>query len=348
MLDTGSLGGVWAIAFHPDRKHLLGGGEDGIRRWLLPDGEEVGKQTAAQVLAISVSRDRKWIVRGTNAGASVWDAEMLDKVVDVEGTAIVSAVDVSPDSTRFATGTGSNDNKASVWSITSGKRLIGPLKHDITPTGVRFSPNGEHVATSCPGGSVRIFDSHTGDQLLHIKANEPSLWSFSVTPLVWSNDGQQIFTITDNNKIKSFAFPEGSQLAESPIRDNTYSISLAGNGKFIATVAADGVSFLDTSTLTPVGTAIQDSEAKWSTPVSLDSDQIATGRRDGKVIIYNLADFLPDSYGPFQVSICPFIMLACRISTVPSLILTHYVRHLLARSLRPRVAMTINHLTLSL
>ena len=78
------------------------------------------------MFAIAVSRDQRWIVCGAE-GASVWDGEMGEKVIDVEDTNRVWAVDVSPDSTRFATGT---DEDARIWGITSGERLVGPLKHD--------------------------------------------------------------------------------------------------------------------------------------------------------------------------------------------------------------------------
>lgn len=50
--------------------------------------------------------------------ANVWDAELREMVVEVEGTDEVGTVDVSTDSTRFATG--SDENTASIWSITSG------------------------------------------------------------------------------------------------------------------------------------------------------------------------------------------------------------------------------------
>ena len=306
-----------AVAFHPDGMYLLGGGEDGIRRWQLADGQEVGKQMGMQLQAIAVSRDCKWIVCGMfEGGASVWDIELHEKVIDVEGRTTVRAVDVSPDSTRFATGTGVDDNKASVWSITTGLRLVGPLIHDNDVTGIRFSPSGEHIATSSQSSSVRIFDSRNGDQLIDIATTSPQMWPF--IPLAWSNDGHRIFSVSDDYKIKSFDISTGSQLAESPIlKQNDQSISLAGNGRFIATVADHAISFLDTSTLAKIGTAIENSGVMRSIVISSDSSQIATGRRDGKIDIYNLVDFLPDSYGPFHVSFCPLKMLACWITTIP-------------------------------
>ncbi|KAG8215468.1 hypothetical protein J3R82DRAFT_9090, partial [Butyriboletus roseoflavus] len=110
VLDTGRSGIVHAVAFHPDRKHLLSGGSDGIQRWRLSDSQEVSKQTGTSVCTISVSRDGKWIACGTKEGANVWDGEIREKVIDVEGGDIVYAVDVSvADLTRFAPSLTSNN-----------------------------------------------------------------------------------------------------------------------------------------------------------------------------------------------------------------------------------------------
>ena len=309
VLETGGSEYVRAVAFHPDGMHLWGGSSNSIRRWQLADGRVVGKKTGMKVLAISVSKDGKCVVCGTReGGASVWDAELHKKVINVEGTNWTWAVDISPDSTRIATGT--DHREASIWNITSGERLVGPLIHARQVTGIRFSPNGEQVATCCESGSVRIFDSRNGDQLIDIKTITPS--AMPITPIAWSNDGEQIFTISDD-KVKSFAVSTGSQLAESPVLNHDRSLSLAGNGKFIATATDPAISFLDTSSLTKIGTvnAIDDSKGIWSIAISSDGSRIAAGRRDGKIIIYNLANLLP-----LHVSICPFIMLACRITTI--------------------------------
>ena len=304
VLDAGYSGIVYAVAFQADGMHVLGGSGDGIRRWRLADGQEVERQVGQELYAISVSKDGKWVVCGTDAGAHVWDAEIQEKVVDVDGINDVRAVDVSPDSTRFATGAYGEGN---IWGITTGERLVGPLKHDTIVNGIRFSPNGEQIAISGYAGSVRIFDSRSGDQLIDI--DTATREEFPITPLAWLNDGQQIFVLSKDKKIESFAVSTGSQLAESPILDNDYCISLAGNGKFIATVADHAVSFLDTCTLAKIGTAIEDSKAMQSIAISSDSSRIAIGQWfDGKIIVHNLGNFLPDSYGPFHVSICPFIV----------------------------------------
>lgn len=262
------------------------------------------------ILAIFVSRNHEWIVGGTDGdGAIVWDGEMQEQVVRVEGTSKVSAVDVSPDSTRFATGT--DDGDASIWSITTGQRLVDLLKHDGSMvSGIRFSPGGERIANACYP-SIRIFDSRTGDKLIAINTFTVG-WTAS-TPLAWSSDGQQIFSASCHNRIGAFDASTGTQLGESQTLhgddNNVRSIALAANGKFLATLANDSsrVSFLDTSTLARIGPVIEGSEDTWSISISPDSSYLATGF-NGKIVIRDLGKILPELYGPFNVSICAFIL----------------------------------------
>ena len=126
-----------------------------------------------------------------HSGSQRVGRKIQEKAIEVEGTNKVVAADASPDATRFAAGTGRDDT--SIWNIVTGERLVGPLQHDTYVVGVKFSPNGERVATACRDSLIRIFDSHNGDQLITIKDSLKSLWLVS-TPLAWSNNSQQIFT----------------------------------------------------------------------------------------------------------------------------------------------------------
>ena len=308
MLSTDNFSQVWTVVFHPDGKHLLGGSREGVRRWQLADGREVGRQMDMDMYAISVSKDCKWIVCGTMRGASVWDGEMHHKVMDVEGTNVVCAVDVSPDSRWFATGTYDN---ASIWSITprSGEPLlVGSLKHSNgRVNGIRFSPDGEHIATACRGESIQIFDSRTGANLKLITINIVTPDWVGITPFAWSSNSQQIFAASNDNKVRSFDTSTGSQLAESQILhdgsgNNVLSVALAASGKFVATVTRQSISFLDTSTLKQIGPVIKESEQIRPIALSADSSNLAIGQDDGKIIIRDLSNILLDSYGPFHVS----------------------------------------------
>ena len=291
--------------------HLLSGSGGVLQRWRLADGQEAGNQSGMDLSAISVSGNGKWIVCGTRQGASVWDEQIQEKAIDVAGSNYVVAVDVSPGSGRFATGTTGDDGQANIWNIVTGERLAGPLRHHYTVKGVKFCPNGERVATACED-SIRIFNSHIGDQLITVEVSWKFFRWLGVTPVAWSNNGQQIFAASDNNKIIAFNSSTGSQLVESQAHgshtgnnsDFRPSIALAANEKFLTTFAPNAITFWDASTLARIGPVIEDKQRLCSIALSPDCSYVATGRYDGKIMIRNLSNILPDLYGPFHVSIC--------------------------------------------
>ena len=304
VLKTGS-GRVWTVAFHPDGKHVLGGTSHGIRRWRIADGQVVGNTTTGMVLyAVSVSRDHKWVLCGTSNGANVWDAELREKVVAVEDRKDVRAVDVTPDCSRFATGT--TRNEANIWSITTGERLVGPLKHGGTVRGVKFSADGGRIATACPEDStIRIFDSHNGHQLIFIDNPMPS--STPLTPIVWAVNGQRLFAISTDNKLKSFDSSTGSQLAEWKIHENDdsehMSIALSPNNEVIASCTGHFISFWDTSTYAQLG-IVEDTEKIQSIALSPDGGCLASGSyTSGTINIWDLRSIPPESYFSIEVSI---------------------------------------------
>ena len=255
--------------------------------------------------AISVSKDHKWVVCGATNGASVWDAELREKVAEVESGERVYSVDVAPDCTQFATGTGLKE--VTVWSITTGEKLLGPLQHGGEVIGVRFSPDGGRLATACyEDSTIRIFDAHNGDHLISFENLIPEGLHF---PIAWSTHGQQLFAVYRDYKIRAFDSSTGSLFAEWKIHENNngpMSIALSANGKFIASSAGCFISFWDTSTHTQLG-IIEETHAIESIALSPDGCGLAAGSTDsGSSIIRDLRGILPDSYLPGNVS-TPFL-----------------------------------------
>ena len=310
MVLEGGAGTVWAVAFHPDGNHFFDGTSEGIRQWRVADGQEVGKQTGMDLNAISVSMDQKWVVCGTEDGASVWDGEIRKKVVEVESGESVYSADVAPNCTWFATGTNGN---ASIWNIATGERLVGLLGHGGAVRGVKFSPDGGRIATassdSADDRAIRIFDSYNGDQLISIE--NPMSVVYPSTPIAWSVDSQRLFATSKDNKIKLFDSSSGSQLAEWKIHENDdsdrISVALAANNKFIASSAGRFVSFWDTSTQAQVG-IVEDTQSIRSVALSPDGSRLVTGSEgSGKIIIWDLRGILPDPYLPINVSTSPHL-----------------------------------------
>ncbi|KAI9570920.1 WD40-repeat-containing domain protein [Boletus coccyginus] len=171
MIETGDSHAIYLVAFHPDERHLFSAAADGVRRWRVADGQEVGtRMGTGWTNTISVSGDCKWVVCGTFEGTTVWDAITQDKAIQTES---ICTVDISPDS-RFSPDTGMSHEKESVaiWNILTRERLVGPLQHDGAVGSVRFSPNGERIQCHHLSDRVRVFDSHNSDQLVKINSIE--------------------------------------------------------------------------------------------------------------------------------------------------------------------------------
>ena len=177
VIDTDRGNNIYSVTFHADRKHLVGGGMEGIiRGWRVADGEEVDELMGADdwVFNIAVSRDGKWIASGTRSGqVQVWNAEDGDKLIEFNAhNHWVYAVDVSPDSTKIATG--SDGRTVCIWLLSTGERLLGPWKHKASVVGVKFSPDGRFIATATWSSCVRVYDAQDGVLLVDVPIHSTS------------------------------------------------------------------------------------------------------------------------------------------------------------------------------
>ncbi|KAG6377288.1 WD40-repeat-containing domain protein [Boletus reticuloceps] len=300
---------IFAVLFAQDGNQVLSGGKEGmLRRWRVEDGQEVGepiRMEGAEICAPALSPDCKWLVCGLRRlGSSdgrtrvrVWDAQTHEKVLDIHGhTNTVFSVDISPDSTKFATG--GLDKQAFIHCITTGENLVGPLKHGGTVVAVRFSPDGDRLATATGDKtdttSVRIYDSDDGQQLLNIPC---WFWTCVSSPLAWSADGHQLFAAT-SGEVKCFDTSSGTLLNKwaAPGARWATSIIIAHNQKFAAAAASTSLFFWDTFTGQQVGSVIEVASNIRSISHSPNDDHIVTGEENGKITIRSLRDILPSSY----------------------------------------------------
>ncbi|KAF8550165.1 WD40 repeat-like protein [Imleria badia] len=288
---------ILSVAFLPDGKHLISGGWEGIlRRWQVQDGREVGTpiNTGPTICGTGTSKDGNWAVT-TNLGVMVVSNAKTDaQVIARNGHANrwVRAVDVSPDSTRFATA--SDDQTACIWSITTGQLLVGPIMHETAVIAVKYSPQGDRIATATMRSinSVRIFDSRSG-QLLHILPSAMPIGHEYCTPLTWSNHGQLF--VGSAARIVCFNGLTGSLLSEWIIQTGgTHtSVAISSNGKFIACATDRSISFWDTSTRQRIGPIIQDPAAVYCIALSPDNMFLASGGGQNRIMLRSLRDVLP-------------------------------------------------------
>ena len=288
---------IYSVAFLPDGKHVVSGGHEGkIRRWRVEDGQEVGwpMNAGSPVFNIAVSQDEKWVVSGTRTGlVRVWNAESHSKVTELKAhNGGVYAVDVSPHGTRIATG--SRDDTLCVW-LSTGERLLGPVKHDNLVVSVKFSPNGRLIATATWDGDVRVYDSHNGGLLVQFPVQVNSTSNQS---LAWASDSKQLLALSRDGNINCLEVSSGKTPSKWRIHssDNAMRqcIALASNGTFIAASASSSVSFWDTATHEQIGSVIKRTHPIVCMAISSNYDLVTAG--SNKITVRNLCDVLPSYY----------------------------------------------------
>ena len=241
---------IRSLVFLGDGEYFLTGGDDAkIRQWRLEDGMEVGKGMKAgaskNITAMDHSGDGKWIVSSGERVVNVWSTRSRQITVTVKGHSDwVDTVHVSPNSTKFATG--SNDKKAFIWNILTGDRLVGPLEHGDRVGAVRFSPDGDLIVTGTASKGLRIYNAHNGKLLRTIPvsvASYPRVVNWftpqSIIALVSHNTLMHI-DVNTGQAFSSWTLPGEPVHHFGPIAWG--SIILPRNGRFIVSFIGRSIS----------------------------------------------------------------------------------------------------------
>jgi WD40 repeat protein len=181
---------VVSTDFSPDGKTILTASDDRTAQmWDAATGERKGNTMnhPAPVVVASFSPDGKKILTiNLDQTGRVWDARTGDPIspwLKHNGTLSLGAW--SPDSTRVMTG-GLADC-AKVWDATTGNLALPWLVHGASLVEVGFSRHG-HLIMTAGNGSVRIWNSVTGELLVH------RTWHDDMTSARLSPDGLRILT----------------------------------------------------------------------------------------------------------------------------------------------------------
>ncbi|KAN0088035.1 WD40-repeat-containing domain protein [Tylopilus felleus] len=278
-----------AVTFSADGKHLLSGGRDqNVQVWRVLDGQRVATIKAKDVLCLAVSKNGKWIAGGRFCGdVFVWDAETYKRVWDYWEDSSIEALDFSSDSTKFVSG--SWDGTATVWDVASGEK-IWTLQHKRPAmTAVKFSSDGDRIATAIYKGSVRVSGCgcNNGQLLVDIPA----------TVTCWQNNGlrwfnNHIFVVSDN-KIKQLDPSTGSIVSEWAVPNSNYysCIAIPRDGEFIACSTSRSVIFWDLSTHWQID-IIEYTEDICSIALSPDNRSLAIGGGYGTIITKDLSHII--------------------------------------------------------
>ena len=89
--------------------------------------------------------------------------------------------------------TAAKENNASLWDVTTGRRIGLPLVHPGVVFAESFSPDGKTLVTGCLDGGVRLWDVASGKRVGAILRHEEKVHS-----AVFSRDGRLVLSSSED------------------------------------------------------------------------------------------------------------------------------------------------------
>jgi len=270
-----SLGGC---AFTPDGQSLVSWG-DGVRCY---PSSELGTRSA--------ERRKTVLSSALRVPSSEFDRQSGPIAFSPEGKMLLAC---------NSRGKG-KEGHPQCWDAVNGQPIGAPLHHPQTVTACTFTPDGKRIATACQDGTVRLWDSASGE-LLSDRFGHPRL---EVRSVAISPDGTTLAVATgvpENDLAPAAAYlwdlvevgalrGQARSALGKPIGQPLHhkgavaSVVFSPDGKSVLTASSDGTTQLwDATSGKPVGLSLRHPHLVLTARFSPDGRMIVTGSADGIV-----------------------------------------------------------------
>ncbi|MGD0644662.1 MAG: TIR domain-containing protein [Candidatus Bathyarchaeia archaeon] len=222
---------VWptGIAFSPDSKLLVAGGDSGLFAWNVDGwGQALSNPNVGEIACIAFSSDGKTVAAGVGSAVTLIDITSGNVLRTMPAGSSVMSVAFSFDGKTLASGEVMGDIK--LWDPQSGQELKTLTGQTGWIDGLAFSPNGQILASGSTDKTIMLWNPTSGQQIRVITGHTDEVTSVAFSPngqllasaswdltvRLWNvQNGQQLNSLTGHTDwVNTAAFsPDGATLA---------------------------------------------------------------------------------------------------------------------------------------
>jgi hypothetical protein len=305
---------ITALAFTPDGKQVVAGGQHELTVWNVADGKLVKRirTRAERAYALAFLPDGKLAVAGGRPGQEgdvrIYDLAgspgkvvngiatldgvsdpkvMLAKLVDSDDS--VLCLDVSADGKKLVAG--GCDRMVTVWDLSAGyakAKLEQSIEnHADWVFGVALSADGKHLLTCSRDKTAKVWDLKTKESVVTFPTHQNAVYGVAV-----SADGKQGYSVGEDNQLRTWnTSTDARQLRATGHGKAAFKVVRNPKQPLLATCSADAiVRIWNAANGAAVKTLSGHTDWVYAVAFSADGKLLASGSFDGEVRIWNVAD----------------------------------------------------------
>jgi WD40 repeat protein len=206
---------AWSVAFSPDGKRLASPSRDKtVKVWDAETGQELLSLQghSESVSSVAFTPDGKRLASASEDGSvKIWDAQKDQESFTVKR----NCVTFSPDFSRLASAAA--DKTVRVWDAHTGQESLTLKGHSNDVLCLAFSPDGKRLASGDGvrhggwdkpfPGVVKVWDAHTGQELLILKGHTKLVSSVTFSP-----DDRRLASTSSDDTAKVWDAQTGQEL----------------------------------------------------------------------------------------------------------------------------------------
>ena len=189
--------------------------------------------------SLAFSPDGRMLATASADGkVGVWEMVSGNERRTISGPrGIPFAIAFSPDSKEIAGSPAMNLARPFIWDVATGGARGGGELYGNCGEAIRFSPDGNTIATGGWSGRIQLWDANTGDELSVSSGSSP------IEVVSFRPDGRSVLTGHDDGTLREWDADRGRPLRNIPAHRPPYAccaISYSSDGKSLLTVGYDG------------------------------------------------------------------------------------------------------------